>query len=59
MPFWAQTVSNYNPLSYACNVTRDLVQGGLTWSTFAFAYAVIGLTAVVTLAATLYQFSVA
>jgi ABC-2 type transport system permease protein len=56
MPSWAQTVSNYNPLSYASDVTRDLVQSGLTWSTFVFAYIVIGLMAVVTLAATWYQF---
>jgi ABC-2 type transport system permease protein len=56
MPVWAQTVSDYNPLSYASNVTRDLIQGGLTWSTFAFAYAVIGLLAAVAFAATLYQF---
>jgi ABC-2 type transport system permease protein len=56
MPLWAQTVSNYNPVSYASNVTRGLIQGGLTWSTFASAYAVIGLMAIVTFAATLYQF---
>ncbi|MCX6003038.1 MAG: hypothetical protein NTX46_01130 [Chloroflexi bacterium] len=54
---WAQVVSDYNPLSYASNVTRDLVQGGLTWSAFASAYAVIGLMTIVTFAATLYQFS--
>jgi ABC-2 type transport system permease protein len=56
MPAWAQTVSKYNPLSYASNVTRDLIRGGLTWGTFASAYAIIGLIAVVTFAATLYQF---
>jgi ABC-2 type transport system permease protein len=56
MPLWAQTVSNYNPLSYAANVTRDLILGGLTWNTFASAYAVIGLIAIVAFAATLYQF---
>jgi ABC-2 type transport system permease protein len=56
MPQWAQTVSNYNPVSYASNVTRDLIQGGLTWSTFASAYSIIGLMTIVTFAATLYQF---
>jgi len=56
MPSWAQTVAKYNPLSYAANVTRDLIQGGLTWSTFASAYAVIGIIAVLTFAATLYEF---
>ena len=29
MPAWAQTVSDYNPLSYVSNVTRGLVQGGV------------------------------
>jgi ABC-2 type transport system permease protein len=56
MPLWARTVSDYNPLSYVSNVTRGLVEGGLTWSTFASAYAVIGLMAILTFAATLYQF---
>jgi len=55
-PTWAQTVSRYNPVSYASNVTRELVQGGLTWSSLLFAYALIGLIEVVTFAATLYQF---
>jgi ABC-2 type transport system permease protein len=56
MPLWAQTVSTYNPLSYVANVTRELVQGGLTWSTFGTAYAVIGTVAIVTLGTTLYLF---
>lgn len=56
MPRWAQVVSDYNPLSYASNVTRDLVQGGLTWHTFGTAYAVIIIMATVTFSATLYQF---
>ena len=56
MPAWARTVSDYNPLSYVSNVTRGLVQGGLSWSTFAYAYAVIGLMAILTFGATLYQF---
>ena len=56
MPKWAQIVSDYNPLSYAANVTRYLVQGGLTWNTFASAYTVIGVIAVMAFAATMYQF---
>ncbi len=56
MPQWAQTVSAYNPVSYSSDVIRDLVQGGLSWSTFATAYAVIGGIAIVTFAATVYQF---
>ncbi len=55
-PAWAQTVSKYNPVSYASDVTRALVQGGLTWSTLLSAYAAIGIIALVTFAATLYQF---
>ena len=55
-PAWAQTVSRYNPASYASNVTRALVQGGLTWSTLVSAYTAIGLIAIVAFAATLYQF---
>ncbi len=56
MPQWAQTVSAYNPVSYASNVVRDLLQGGLTWGTFATAYAVIALIALVTFSATMYLF---
>jgi len=55
-PSWVQTFSNYNPVSYASDVTRELVQGGLTLSTLASAYALIGIIAIVTFAATLYQF---
>jgi ABC-2 type transport system permease protein len=55
-PSWAQTISSYNPVSYASDVTRDLVGGGLTLGTLASAYALIGALAVVTFVVTLYQF---
>jgi ABC-2 type transport system permease protein len=55
-PSWAQTISSYNPVSYASDVTRDLVGGGLTANTFASAYVLIGALAAITFAATLYQF---
>ncbi len=55
-PSWAQTISMYNPVSYASDVTRALVQGGLTWSTLISGYTVIGVIAIVAFAATLYQF---
>jgi ABC-2 type transport system permease protein len=55
-PSWAQTISSYNPVSYASDVTRDLVSGGLTLGTLAPAYALIGVLAAVTFSATLYQF---
>lgn len=56
MPRWAQIISDGNPVSYASNVTRELIQGGLNWGTFGLAYAVIAFIAVVAFAATLYQF---
>jgi ABC-2 type transport system permease protein len=56
MPSWAQTVSDFNPVSNASDVARSLIQGGLTWSTFASAYAAIGLMAIISFAAALYQF---
>jgi ABC-2 type transport system permease protein len=56
MPSWAQTVSDFNPVSYASDVARSLIQGGLTLSTLASAYIIIGLIATVAFAATLYQF---
>jgi ABC-2 type transport system permease protein len=55
-PTWAQALSSYNPVSYASNVTRDLVGGGLTAGTLASAYVLIGVLAAVTFVATLYQF---
>jgi len=55
-PSWAQTVSRYNPVSYASGVGRSLVTGGLSLSTLGTCYLMIGAIAFVTLAATLYQF---
>jgi len=55
-PSWAQTFSNYNPVSYASDVTRDLVVGGLTFNSLASAYVLIGIIAFLTFAATLLQF---
>jgi len=55
-PVWAQDISKYNPVSYASNVARGLVQGGLSWSTLVSGYGVIAFIAIVTIAATLYQF---
>jgi len=55
-PPWAQIVSEFNPVSYASDVTRYLVQGGLPPSALASAYAMIALITVATFAAALYQF---
>ena len=55
-PPWAQTVSRDNPVSYASNVLRGLVEGGLTWGTVIPAFVVIVSLGVVAFAATLYQF---
>ena len=54
MPKWMQTVSSYNPISFAVNAIRDLIMTGYVWSSFSQAYGVISLIAVITLGATLY-----
>jgi ABC-2 type transport system permease protein len=56
MPKWMQTVSSYNPISFAVNAIRDLIMTGYVWSSFSQAYGVISLIAVITLGATLYEF---
>jgi ABC-2 type transport system permease protein len=55
-PSWAQTFSSYNPVSYTSDVMRQSVTGGLDVNTLASAYVLIGVIAIVTFAATLYQF---
>jgi ABC-2 type transport system permease protein len=55
-PSWAQTFSNYNPVSYTADVMRQSLTGGLNLTTLASAYALVGAIAVITFAATLYQF---
>lgn len=56
LPGWMQTVSNYNPVSYAANAVRSLMTTGFDWSTILLAYAVIALILVVTWSATLCLF---
>lgn len=66
MPDWMQTVSTYNPISFAVNAIRNLVMGckpdlsvcniGYDWTTILQAYGVIALIGLVTLGATLYLF---
>jgi ABC-2 type transport system permease protein len=56
MPSWVQTISMFNPISYAVNAIRVLMTNGYDWGTILPAWGVIGLVAVVTLSATLYQF---
>jgi ABC-type multidrug transport system permease subunit len=51
-----QTVSSYNPISYAVNAIRVLIITGYDWSTILQAYGVIAGIGVVTLGATLYLF---
>ena len=55
-PSWAQVFSSLNPVTYASDVTRDLVEGGLTWGALALALEMIGAISVATFAAALYQF---
>src|SRR6266487_3277890 len=63
MPPWMQTVSSYNPISFAVNAIRSLIMppphciictNVFDWSTILQAYGVIALIGVVTLGATLY-----
>ena len=56
MPTWMQSVSAYNPISFAVNAIRDLIMTGYVWNSFSQAYGVISLIAVLTLGATLYEF---
>lgn len=56
LPSWMQTVSRYNPVSYAANAVRALMTTGFNWSTISAAYAVIALILVITWSATLYLF---
>src|SRR5213593_2746780 len=66
MPAWMQTVSSYNPISFAVNAIRNLITGctpdlsncaiGYDWSTILQAYGVIALIGALTLGATLYLF---
>ncbi len=56
LPKWAQTVSNYNPVTYIANVIRELVTGGLNFNTLAEGYVLTAIIALATFVATLYQF---
>jgi ABC-2 type transport system permease protein len=56
LPDWVQTVSRFNPVSYAVDASRAFMITGYDWATILPAWGVIGLVAVITLSATLYQF---
>jgi ABC-2 type transport system permease protein len=56
LPTWISDVSMFNPISYTVNAIRVLMISGYDWGTIFSAYGVIGLVAVVTLSATLFQF---
>jgi ABC-2 type transport system permease protein len=56
LPKWVGDVSMLNPVSYCVSATRALMINGYTWSTILPAWGVIGLVAVITMSATLYQF---
>src|SRR5713226_5442467 len=62
MPAWMQTVSGYNPISFAVNAIRALIMGtiqapnGYDWNVILQAYGVIALIGLLTLGATLYLF---
>jgi ABC-2 type transport system permease protein len=56
LPTWVQDVSMFNPVSYAVNASRALMINGYDWGTILPAWGVIGLVALITMSATLYQF---
>jgi len=56
LPGWAQSVSNYNPVTYISNVVRELVSGGLNFNTLAEGYVLTAIIALATFVVTLYQF---
>jgi len=46
----------FNPISYAVNACRVLMINGFDWGIILPAWGVIGLVALITMSATLYQF---
>ena len=56
LPDWVQTVSMFNPVSYAVNASRAFMITGFDWGIILPAWGVIGLVAVITMSLTLYQF---
>jgi ABC-2 type transport system permease protein len=56
LPTWVGNVSMFNPVSYAVDASRALMISGFDWGTILPAWGVIGLVAIITLGATLYQF---
>jgi ABC-2 type transport system permease protein len=56
LPSWVQTVSMFNPVSYAVDASRAFMITGFDWATILPAWGVIALVAIITLSATLYQF---
>jgi len=56
LPSWVGTVSMFNPVSYAVNASRAFMITGYDWGTILPAWGVIGLVALITMSATLYQF---
>ena len=56
LPTWVKNVSMFNPVSYAVDASRALMINGYDWATILPAWGVIGLVALITMSATLYQF---
>ena len=56
LPTWVRNVSMFNPVSYAVDASRTLMIDGFNWAVILPAWGVIGLVALVTMTATLYQF---
>ena len=56
LPTWVKDVSMFNPVSYCVSASRALMINGYEWGTILPAWGVIGLVALITMSATLYQF---
>jgi len=56
LPKWVAAVSVFNPVSYCVIATRSLMIYGYQWNVILPAWGVIGLVAIITMSATLYQF---
>jgi ABC-2 type transport system permease protein len=56
LPGWAQVFSDWNPVSYVATAMRELVQSGYDWGAFDMALGLTAAIALVSFAATLYQF---
>lgn len=56
LPGWAQTFSDWNPVSYVATALRALIQSGYDWNALAYAYVLTGALVLVAFAVVLVRF---